>query len=55
MKRRGRALCPPRISPGVDSFVEGVSGGVLIWRLRSEATGDLDEEAVERLEHRARR
>jgi cation diffusion facilitator family transporter len=40
---------------GVDSVVETVSGIVLIWRLSSEARGHLDEEAVERVEHRAER
>ena len=40
---------------GVDSFVESVSGVVLIWRLRGEERGELDEEAVERVEHRAER
>ncbi|HEX5826715.1 MAG TPA: cation transporter [Candidatus Limnocylindrales bacterium] len=40
---------------GVDSFVETISGAVLIWRLSSEARGTLDEEAVERIEHRAER
>jgi cation diffusion facilitator family transporter len=38
---------------GVDSFVETISGAVLIWRLSAEARGNLDEEAVERVEHRA--
>ena len=38
---------------GIDSFVETISGVVLIWRLRTEARGDLDEEAVERVERRA--
>lgn len=38
---------------GVDSFVETVSGLVLIWRLSAEARGRLDEEAVERVERRA--
>jgi len=39
---------------GVDSFVEVSSGLVLIWRLRAEERmKDLD--AVERLDHRARR
>ncbi len=38
---------------GVDSFVESLSGAVLIWRLRSESNGELDEDAVERLERRA--
>jgi cation diffusion facilitator family transporter len=40
---------------GVDSFVETISGVVLIWRLSAEARGTLDEEAVERIEHRAER
>ena len=38
---------------GVDSFVETISGHVLIWRLSAEAQGRLDEEAVERVERRA--
>lgn len=37
---------------GIDSFVESTSGGVLIWRLRSERS--LDHEAIERIEQRAR-
>jgi cation diffusion facilitator family transporter len=40
---------------GVDSFVETISGLVLIWRLSAEARGHLDEEGVERVEHRAER
>lgn len=40
---------------GVDSVVETVSGIILIWRLSSEVRGNLDEEAVERVEHRAER
>ena len=40
---------------GVDSFVETISGGVLIWRLSAEARGNLDEEAIERVEERAER
>ncbi|MDQ6795818.1 MAG: cation transporter [Chloroflexota bacterium] len=40
---------------GVDSFVESVSGVVLIWRLSVEQRGELDEEAVERVEYRAER
>lgn len=40
---------------GVDSFVETISGAVLIWRLSAEARGNLDEEAVERVEERAER
>jgi cation diffusion facilitator family transporter len=46
---------PALIGFGVDSFVESISGGVLIWRLRAEVGGRLDEEAIERLEHRAER
>ena len=46
---------PTLIGFGVDSFVESISGGALVWRLRSEITGDLDDEAVERVEHRAER
>ena len=45
---------PALIGFGIDSFVESVSGGVLIWRLRSELAGNDDDEAVERLELRAR-
>ncbi len=40
---------------GVDSFVESVSGVMVMWRLRAERRGELDEEAVERVEHRAER
>jgi len=40
---------------GADSFVETISGAVLIWRLSAEARGTLDEEAVERVEERAER
>jgi cation diffusion facilitator family transporter len=40
---------------GIDSFVETISGAVLIWRLSAEARGTLDEEAVERVEDRAER
>jgi divalent metal cation (Fe/Co/Zn/Cd) transporter len=40
---------------GIDSFVESVSGSVLIWRLRSEVAGDRDEETIERFERRAER
>ncbi len=38
---------------GIDSFVELISGTVLIWRLRTEERGGLDEDAVERVERRA--
>jgi cation diffusion facilitator family transporter len=40
---------------GVDSFVETVSGVVLIWRLSAESRGRLDEAATERVERRAER
>ncbi len=40
---------------GIDSFVESVSGTILIWRLRKEAAGTLDEEAIEAVERRAER
>jgi len=40
---------------GVDSFVETISGAILLWRLRAEAVGDADEERIEHVEHRARR
>ena len=39
---------------GIDSFVEVLSGGILIWRLASEK-GTMDHEAVERLDRRAHR
>lgn len=40
---------------GVDSFVETISGAVLMWRLSAEARGRLQEEEVERVEERAER
>lgn len=40
---------------GVDSFVETISGGVLVWRLREEALGNADEERIELVERRAER
>lgn len=40
---------------GVDSFVESISGSVLIWRLGSEKRGNADEEVIERIERRAER
>lgn len=43
------------IAFGVDSFVESISGSVLIWRLRAEATGGADEERIEHVERRAAR
>lgn len=41
------------IAFGVDSFVETISGVVLIWRLRVEDRGGVDAEALERVERRA--
>jgi cation diffusion facilitator family transporter len=40
---------------GVDSFVETISGAVIIWRLMAETRGQHDDEAVERIEQRAER
>lgn len=40
---------------GVDSFVETISGTILLWRLRVEVGGDADEERIERVERRAER
>ena len=40
---------------GVDSFVETISGAVLIWRLSAEVRGKLDEDAIEHVEQRAER
>ena len=40
---------------GVDSFVESISGGVLVWRLRAEVGGEADEERIEQVERRASR
>ena len=40
---------------GVDSFVETISGAILLWRLREEAGGTADEERIEHVEQRARR
>ncbi len=40
---------------GVDSFVETISGAVIIWRLMAETRGQHDEEAMERIERRAER
>jgi divalent metal cation (Fe/Co/Zn/Cd) transporter len=39
---------------GIDSFVESLSGSVLIWRLRAEGK-TRDHEEIERIEHRARK
>lgn len=40
---------------GVDSFVESVSGAVLIWRLRAESAGGRDEAVIDAIERRAER
>lgn len=40
---------------GVDSFVETISGAVIIWRLLAETRGRHDEEAIERIDERAER
>lgn len=40
---------------GIDSLIELFSGGVLLWRLRAEASGAATSEDVEALEHRAAR
>jgi len=40
---------------GVDSFVESISGSVLIWRVRAEAVGGAGEERIEHVERRASR
>ena len=40
---------------GIDSFVESVSGAILIWRLRAEIGGNIDEETIEAVERRAER
>src|SRR6266478_8909607 len=38
---------------GIDSLIELFSGGVLLWRLRAEASGAATSEHVEAVEHRA--
>lgn len=40
---------------GVDSFIESISGSVLIWRLRAEASGGVGDEGVAHVERRATR
>ena len=40
---------------GVDSFVETISGAVIIWRLMAAIRGQHDDEAMERIEQRAER
>ena len=39
---------------GIDSFVESLSGAILIWRLRAEGSAQ-DHEAVEAIERRAQK
>ena len=40
---------------GFDSFVESASGGILIWRLLAEKRTAADPQAIERLDHHARK
>ncbi len=40
---------------GIDSFVESASGLTMIWRLRAERRGKLDDRQLDRVEGRARR
>lgn len=40
---------------GADSFVETISGAILVWRLRVEAAGTADGERIEQVERRAAR
>jgi cation diffusion facilitator family transporter len=40
---------------GVDSFVETISGGVIVWRLMAETRGQRDDDDLERIEQRAER
>lgn len=40
---------------GIDSFVESASGSVMIWRLRAEQSGNVSDEKLDALEHRARK
>src|SRR5437762_779906 len=40
---------------GIDSIIELFSAGVLLWRLRIEASGRADQARVEAVEHRASR
>jgi cation diffusion facilitator family transporter len=49
------ARSPALIGFGADSFIESISGGVLIWRLDGERSGRHNPEAVERIERRAER
>src|SRR6266481_7477694 len=40
---------------GIDSLIELFSAGVLLWRLRAEASGGADEVRIETVEQRASR
>ena len=40
---------------GIDSFVESISGSVLIWRLRAEVVGSREGDRIEAIERRAER
>ena len=40
---------------GIDSFVETISGSILLWRLRAETSGRADEDRIEQVERRAER
>jgi divalent metal cation (Fe/Co/Zn/Cd) transporter len=46
---------PALIGFGIDSAVESISGGILIWRLRAEQTGQFNRARVEAIEQRAER
>jgi len=46
---------PALIGFGADSFIESISGSVLIWRLAGERSGKHDPDGVERIERRAER
>jgi divalent metal cation (Fe/Co/Zn/Cd) transporter len=46
---------PALVGFGVDSAVESMSGGILIWRLRREIAGTSEKEALELVERRAER
>lgn len=49
------ARSPALIAFGADSFIESISGGVLIWRLAGERSGRHDEDGTKRIERRAER
>lgn len=46
---------PALIGFGADSFIESISGGVLIWRLAGERSGKHALQAIARMERRAER